>query len=192
MPLGLDDHIDLGTSLEAVGLNIPSRLSENVVTSGGQTGECGHLTAGDEPDPGVAGKVEKLQNPTGCDLLGHCDSGSDRVQTGVLIPRGSEQFGPVRSRMETADDEPEVAAGSMSDNERFEIFGQSRHDVLGAGARLGKRSADQRPDLLRVGRPVHGSVGQRLEISDSRTNGRFDDLLPIRLLHVHPPAKVKP
>ncbi len=159
--VGPDDDAD-GRRIDQPGLlDVPSRVPQDGVASGGQGGEVGHRRAAHEADRGPFGESEQLDEP-GCDDL--LDNGGARrceIQADVLVPGGRQPIGREGRRHGAADHEAEIAWPAHRDEPRFDPRRQVVDDVAGVGAPLRKRATESPAQIVggQVGRNPDPAIG---------------------------------
>ena len=69
------DHAHARSPLQTMRLDIPSGTVQDFMPRGGEAREVRHVAAGHEPDAGIAGEFEELEDPAGDDVLDRGNGG---------------------------------------------------------------------------------------------------------------------
>jgi hypothetical protein len=163
MPFSPDQHADRRGAGEAVGVQVPARLHEYLVSRGRQAGEVRHGGAGHEADIGVRGEAEELQQPSGRTLLDGDGSGCCEAHAAVLIPRAGQPVRGQSGRQGPSDHPAEEAAGRHRHQPRLNRLSQQVHDRRRIGPVLGQRASEVVPQGVgRAGRR-HGPAWHRVK-----------------------------
>jgi hypothetical protein len=176
VPLLTHDGADRRRAVQTALLDVPACLGEHVMASRGEGGEARHLAAGHEPERGVLGQAEQLDEPCACDVLDdRCGRAAD-IQAGVLIPRRRKPVGSERRGHGTADHEPEVAATRLGDEPGLGGCGKLADDGARVGRTFGKRAAERVAQLIGVDGGKDRALGQRLVEVGGDAGGQLQKL----------------
>src|SRR5579871_6028291 len=142
---------------EAALLDVPAAARKQPMAGGGETGDVGHLAAGDESEAGRSRKTENLLQPSAGYFLGDRGGGTGSVEACVLVPRSGEPVGGERRREGAADHPGEETAPGAADQAGLDIARQFGDHLLGRNALVAKRVAEARAN----GRQIRGRSDRR-------------------------------
>jgi hypothetical protein len=156
---GAAEHPDRRRAGHPVALDIPALAGQQVVASGGEGGDVGHLAAGHHGEGGRRGQAEEVEEPGAHRLLDDRGGRADGVQPGVLVPGRGQPVSGDGDGQGRADHEAEEAGRSGGDE-----------PALDGGQQLVE---DRRRAERTVGQPLGQAVGERAVVR--RRDGRRTD-----------------
>ena len=165
---GADDHAHPRSVLETVRFDVPAGAPQQLVARGCQGGEIGHVAAGDEPDAGVSGKTEEVEQPSRRDFFHDGRRRRHHEQRRRLIPRGRQPFGGHRRRQGAAGDEPEISRSGCGDQAGLSGTSEGIDHLGGIDGSGGQRDSERGAQLLKRCRwpDQTGGAGCRVRARD--------------------------
>ena len=152
MCLRADEDGDRRRAVQSIGLDVPSGALEDGMTSRREADRVPEAGAGRKAEARVLRESEQLEHPSPGDFLGRRRGRGERVQRGVLAPRGGEPVGRRRCRQGSADHEAEVARTRRRDQAGIDRRCQLLHHRRCVHAAFGQRAAEPGGDRCSVGR----------------------------------------
>ena len=151
-----DDHRQFRRPEQPVGLHVPARPGQLVITRSGQGSGVRHGRPAHETRRGPGRQAEQVGQPYGHHLMQAGGHRRHHRQRNVLIPRRGQPLGRHRDRIGAADHEPEVPAA-------WARHGGRGSRLVQQGQRRGRVSRHGRQRLVEPGQP-----GQRRTVRGDR------------------------
>ena len=142
VPVLCCQHAQSGRAREALLLDIPLPLAQQLVAGGSKRRRMRHLRAGDERERCRRRDAEQIFEPRPADIFDDRFSGRGDIRRRILIPGGRQPIGGQRHRQRPADHPTEKARIGGAKNTGFGMTDKVVDNVLRGGWRLRQRAAE--------------------------------------------------
>ena len=157
------EHADRRRADQALLLDVPPDLGQDVVAGGGHRRRMRHLRARHERERPDVRQAQEVGDPGACDLFHDRRRRAGDVETGILVPGGRQPVGGERRRYRTADHEAEVPRARDRDRTGVTDCGELAHDLMRIGRAVGHRADEPRTELVHSHGGIDRTLGKALE-----------------------------
>ena len=160
--------------------DVPADALEDRVAGSRERDDVREARAAGQPEAGVGGKPQQVEQPVAGDLLGGSGGRRRRVEDRVLVPRRGQPVGAHRCRQRPPDDEAEEARPGGGHEAGLDRRGEVPDDALGVETGVGQLRPERGRDDVRIGRRSDAALGQPLKVGRCELGRRRQDPFTLR------------